>query len=251
MCGTYGAVMKGGAIAMLAISHWGCTTTIEVVAPCAANSDEQAAVERAVGHLQAFSGRRRLAVARACAEITFDLTGEALPVDRPLSQASAKAICAVAKPAIESRLDDDTELAGELEDYGGCFPFLAAVQDCLDDCGASDVCDDACGASGIFQGGCRLPRLRVESNDPTLGATMKDNFGPILALDLFVARDAGDGMDRLEAALATIRADLGDSRSCGSERSALDELNADAKAAHAELIDLLSWMRISRLSIIE
>lgn len=226
----------------------GCDGATTVVPPCNAPAAELGAVERASGHLEAFRGRMRLSVTQSCAFIAQDLTGDGITVDRPLDQDEAEAVCGEAKPAIEQRLDDGAELGAEVTDFGDCYPYAAAEAECLTECGQSTTCAAACNASGVFQAGCRFPTIVVESTDPELLATMQQHFAPILALDLFVAKDAGAGMDDHRRAIADTRSALGEGASCEAQRFALDENERASELAYDELIELLSWMRISRLT---
>ena len=236
------------AIGFVVVCCGGCDSAVDVVPPCDAPPEEIAAVERASGHLEAFRGRMRLSVTQSCADIARDLTGDGVAVDRPLDQGEAEAICGEAKPAIEERLDDGAELGAEVTDFGDCYPYGAAEAECLAECGQSPICELACNASGVFQAGCRFPSIRVESTDPELLATMQQHFAPILALDLFVAKDASAGMDDHRRAIADTRTNLGDGASCEAQRFALAERERESELAYDELIELLSWMRISRLT---
>ncbi len=245
------SVVKAWGIAAVVVTIVGCEPAVDVVPACGEPIAELTAAKRAARHVQAFRGRTRLRVTQACADIAFDLTGEQPALDRALSQTSASVICAVSKTAIEARLDDGADLAAEIEDFGACYSYVAAEAECNAECGASSICDDACAASGVFQGGCRNPDIRVQSSDATLEATMEENFSAILALDLFLANDAGDGRDRLDDAIHGLRANFSDAPGCARERAALQTLDAEANVAFSELFDLLRWLRISRLSVIE
>lgn len=240
-------------------SHWGygaffcvaaCGAEITVVPPCDAPVAELAVIHSTIGHLQAFRGRRRLAVARACAAIASDLTGEDSSIQRALSQEDAAEVCARAKAAIEERLDGGADLAAAIIDFGGCYPFEEAAVTCATDCGTTDTCQTACDALAAFQAGCRDPTIVVESSDPQLAQTIEDHFAPILALDLFVSRHAGDAKDIFDPAADAVLNALGGQR-CASERITLQASLDDADTAYDELLDLLTFVRISRLTVIE
>ena len=238
--------MKGVHLAS-ALLLCACSTSVDVVPPCDHDRREFAAVQHGAQHLQAFVGRWRLRVVVGCVDLSAALTGVEPSVGRPLSQQDGAEVCAAAKAEIERRLDDGIELGAALHDVGDCFDHQAAGRACLDDCGASLVCTQACEATSVFQSGCRLPTLRVESNDPELRDAVQAHFAPILALDLFVAQDAGDGVDKLDQALTGHADHLADQPACAAERNSVSSWQSNSERAFDDLIDLLQWVRISRL----
>ncbi len=241
--------MRGWGIVLLPVV--GCGSEIAVVPPCPVSPQEVHAVETAARHLDAFRGRQRLSVTTACAGLVNELTGGEVALQRPLSQPSAFAICAQGKAAVEERLATDIEVAAGVVDFGGCDRHLAAEQTCRTDCGDTPLCISACAAASMFQAGCRAPVLEVASTDGDLERALQTHFGAILALDLFVANHAGDGKDHLDAASVQLRGELGDGRACASERAALDAVSEASETTFREVIDLLSWVRLSRLPILE
>lgn len=228
----------------------GCGAEITVVPPCDSDPSELRAVTEAAGHIESFRGRRRLLVTRRCAAITADLTGTDVHVQRALSQADAAAICADAKETIESRLDGGAELAAAIVDFGACYPFTEASDVCVADCGPSAICERACEAVAAFRAGCREPTIVVESSDDELGDAIETHFPPILALDLFVSRFAGDHKAPFDEAADALLDTLAGQR-CASERAAIANRRADADRAYEELQNLLTFVRISRLTVIE
>ncbi len=236
-------------IGLLALALAGCSDSVGRVPACPEvhEAAHEVATE-AVEHLEAARGRRRLQVAESCASIATALTGAPVEVPRPLTHAHAEELCSAALAAIEHRLEL-AELSAELLVFGGCERDEPGEDACLSDCGASSTCDPSCAAWAVFRAGCVDPELAVSSTDASLSAAIAEHFPPILALDLFVANHYGDGMDALDPALAALVADLGRAPGCLDRRAHAEALRERSELAFGELIDLLSWVRIPRMSI--
>lgn len=237
-------------VAFIAIS--GCSESVESVPSCPdGEQQEHAAAVRAVEYLEAVRGRTRLDVTEACAAMTADLTPAEPAIERPLAHEAAAAICADALAHIEEHLDEDVELAAELTRFGGCDRHRPAEEACLLACGPSESCALACDATAVFRAGCLLPVLEASSDDVALAATISEHFPVILALDLYIANFNGEGMDSLEVVLPALGESLAREPGCEHLSPTAAELDARAALAFGELIDLVSWVRVTRMSIAE